>query len=29
MHMRDTWQALIVALILALPFIMYFWNMTP
>ena len=29
MHNRDSAAALIVALILALPFILYFWSMKP
>ena len=29
MHIRDSAAALIVALILALPFILYFWSMKP
>jgi hypothetical protein len=29
MHYRDSWAALIVAAILALPFVIYFWSMTP
>lgn len=29
MHNRDTWAALIVAAILALPFVLYFWSMKP
>lgn len=29
MHIRDSAAALIVALILALPFIIYFWSMKP
>lgn len=29
MHYRDSWGALIVALILALPFVIYFWSMKP
>ncbi len=29
MHNRDSAAALIVALILAIPFIIYFWSMKP
>lgn len=29
MHMRDSAGALIVAAILAVPFVIYFWSMTP
>lgn len=29
MHIRDTIHALIVAFILAIPFILYFWSMKP
>jgi hypothetical protein len=29
MHNRDSAAALIVALILALPFILYFWSLKP
>ena len=29
MHNRDTCAALIVAAILALPFVLYFWGMQP
>ena len=29
MHIRDTFSALIVAAILALPFVIYFWSMKP
>ena len=29
MHMKDSAAALIVAAILALPFIIYFWSMKP
>lgn len=29
MNYRDTWGALIVAAILALPFVLYFWSMQP
>lgn len=29
MHNRDTASALIVAFILAIPFIIYFWSMKP
>lgn len=29
MNYRDTWGALIVAAILALPFVIYFWSMKP
>ncbi len=29
MHNRDTFAALIVAAILALPFALYFWSMQP
>lgn len=29
MHIRDTFSALIVAAILALPFVLYFWSMKP
>jgi hypothetical protein len=29
MHNRDTASALIVAFILAIPFIVYFWSMKP
>lgn len=29
MHNRDSASALIVALILAIPFIVYFWSMKP
>jgi hypothetical protein len=29
MHNRDTAAALIVALILAAPFVLYFWSMQP
>ena len=29
MHNRDSAAALIVALILALPFIIYFWSLKP
>jgi len=29
MHNRDTFAALIVAAILALPFALYFWGMQP
>lgn len=29
MHIRDSAAALIVAAILALPFVLYFWSMKP
>jgi hypothetical protein len=29
MHIRDSWSALIVAAILAVPFVIYFWSMKP
>jgi hypothetical protein len=29
MHIRDSASALIVAAILALPFVLYFWSMQP
>ena len=29
MYMKDSAAALIVAAILALPFVLYFWNMKP
>lgn len=29
MHNRDSFSALIVAAILALPFVLYFWSMQP
>jgi len=29
MHTRDSAAALIVAFILALPFVLYFWSMQP
>lgn len=29
MNYRDSWAALIVAAILALPFVIYFWSMQP
>ena len=29
MHLRDSAAALIVAAILALPFVIYFWSMKP
>jgi hypothetical protein len=29
MHIRESASALIVALILAIPFIIYFWSMKP
>lgn len=29
MNYRDTWGALVVAAILALPFVIYFWSMKP
>lgn len=29
MHIRDSFHALIVAAILALPFVIYFWSMKP
>jgi len=29
MHTRDSAAALVVALILAIPFIVYFWSMQP
>ena len=29
MHIRDTFSALIVAAILALPFVLYFWSLKP
>ena len=29
MHVRDSFSALIVAAILALPFVIYFWSMKP
>ncbi len=29
MHIRDSAAALIVAAILALPFVIYFWSMKP
>ena len=29
MHVRDSFSALIVAAILALPFVLYFWSMKP
>lgn len=29
MHIRDSAAALIVALILALPFVIYFWSLKP
>lgn len=29
MHTRDSAAALVVAFILALPFILYFWSMQP
>lgn len=29
MHIRESASALIVAAILAVPFVIYFWSMTP
>jgi len=29
MHNRDSFSALIVAAILAIPFVVYFWSMQP
>lgn len=29
MHLRDSASALLVAAILALPFVLYFWSMKP